>query len=258
MKTLALTVVSFIVLCGSSATEEQEIKRTEEFKSAVVSITRYFTPEEIKDPDRVGNQGTAWFFMTRKHLVTIEHVVSDPPLSTDKWTEVWLLQQHGEKKEDVRTEKCQIKLLQILPNPKGEGLALLELKEVFKWGKVLLPEREMGEKDEEVFSLGYPDGCLSYAVGSFHGTCEANEEYKEREGLPLYELSNNIDRLSFNHGASGAPVLNTKGNVVGVLSTLFTQKCVLLGQEIETGTAWGEPTHIAVSTTNLAKFKFPD
>lgn len=258
MKTFALATISFVVLCGTSTIERQKVERIAEFESAVVSITRYFKPEEITDPKRVGNQGTAWFFETRSHLITIEHVVSNPPLSKDEWTEVWIAEQKSEDPDDVRTERCEVKLLQIIPSPKGEGLALLELRNAFKWGKILQLEREPEKEGEEVFSLGYSNGNLTYASGISHGIGKEGDVPETREGIPLYELSDNINRLSFNSGASGAPVFNTKGKVIGVVSILIGQENSFLGQDFKTGTAWGKPTHMATSTKILIDFKFPD
>ena len=261
MKTYILLSLSFALLCGASALKEEEAKRTAEFQSAVVSITRRFPPEKIGEKYITSSQGTAWFFQTRSHLITIEHVVTEPDLSKDGWTEVWLGQQNPDDPDDVRSERCEVRLLQIIPSEKGEGLALLELRQAFKWGKILEPAKEPCEEGDEVFSLGYVGGYLAYASGASHGIGKPDEAENTREGIPLYELTDNIDRQSFNSGASGSPILNTKGKVVGVASILLGHEYYsvsILGKNMEIGTAWGQPTHKAAPVDKLLNFKFPD
>lgn len=261
MKKHILLSLSFVLFCALSPLPDKEKERTAEFQSAVVSITRYFKPEEVTDPKRAGGQGTAWFFQARNYLITIEHVVTEPDMPKDEWTEVWLGQQSPDDHDNVRSERCEVKLLQIIPSEKGEGLALLELRQTFKWGKILEPAKEPCKEGEEVFSLGYVGGHLSYASGVSHGIGKPDVVEKAREGIPLYELTDNIDRQSFNSGASGSPILNADGKVVGVASILLGYEhhyISILGKDMETGTAWGQPTHKAAPVDKLLNFKFPE
>jgi hypothetical protein len=72
--------------------------------------------------------------------------------------------------------------------------------------------------EERVASLAYPGDRARAAGGRFVRYGDADRF----AGTALLEMYDGNDRLVLDHGASGAPVVDCEGRVVGVVSNLFT------------------------------------
>jgi hypothetical protein len=60
------------------------------------------------------------------------------------------------------------------------------------------------------------------------------------------------------HGASGAPVVDCKGQVVAVVSNLMTRTMQILSREIRISTAWNNPNVVSVPIQLLQDFATPE
>jgi hypothetical protein len=99
----------------------------------------------------------------------------------------------------------------------SEKMAVLELRTAFTGAAALSIRTEPLIPEELVVSLAYPNSHLRFAQGRF-------VRYGAEAGFAsaaLLEMHDGNDRLVLDHGASGAPVLDCKGQVVAVVSTLI-------------------------------------
>jgi S1-C subfamily serine protease len=91
-----------------------------------------------------------------------------------------------------------------------------------KWGSA--------QAGDGIVVLGFPSNQLTISKGSVG-------EFIDVDGKPLIEL-----RADVTHGSSGSPVLDTDGNVLGVVTGAVTGPNAL-GQKIEVN--YAEPIELA-------------
>jgi hypothetical protein len=203
--------------------------------SSVVSITRYFDNEERKTSQ--GNaaiRGTAWF-LSETSIVTAQHVAEAMMLSNHNWKLVEI--GDGDKRQSVPLRISRV------AGARSEKIAVLELHAAASAARTLEPRIQPLALGEQVVSLAYPANRQRHATGHF-------VEYGERgrfTGTALFEMYDGEDRLVLDHGASGAPVLDCAGQVVAVVTNLFTQTIPFPFRQIRISTAWGQANVSAVS-----------
>jgi hypothetical protein len=201
---------------------------------STVSVTRYFDEEEKKaNPGSVGIRGTAWFLSTTS-LVTADHVAAAMALSQHDWKQVEILD--GETRQSLAVRR------QSLAGSQAEKIAVLELSAPFSAARGLELRMQPLAPEEPVVSLAYPGNRLRFAAGRFveYGN---SDRFK---GSALLEMYDGNDRLVLDHGASGAPVLDCQGQVVAIVSNLFTQTMAFPFRVLRVSTAWGQPNVLSV------------
>jgi hypothetical protein len=131
-----------------------------------------------------------------------------------------------------------------------EKIAVLELRAAFPGAQFLRIRTEPLVTNEHLMSVAYPGDRLRVADGRFveYG---ADDKFA---GTALLELYDGSDRLVLDHGASGAPVLDCKGQVVAVVSNLLTRTMQILSREIRISTAWDNPNVVSVPIQVLKDF----
>ena len=195
---------------------------------------------------------TAWFFNSNKFLVTAGHFVSDAGISTTNWTNVALMQEASNGWLVERNEVIPVRKFASVYVTVGESLAILELQRPFAGAQVLTVRNEPLTKDTPVMCLGYPDQNLCFAEGMFRGVL--SEEFNEcPPGSYSYELFNEKIRLIMSRGASGSPILDVHGHVVGVLNYMMIRD--VMG--MPTSTAWGYPNYTAIPIDGLKSSSVP-
>jgi hypothetical protein len=167
-------------------------------------------------------------------MVTAEHVASAMRLSDEVWKQVELKLGNIRQALDVRIQR--------IAGSHAEKIALLELKEAFSAAKGLQIRMEPVVPEEAVSSLAYPEERLRFVHGRFvrYGDADAFA------GTALLEMYDGNNRLVLDHGSSGAPVLDCKGQVVAVVSNIFTQTLQFPSRSIRVSTAWGTPNVVSV------------
>jgi hypothetical protein len=70
-------------------------------------------------------------------------------------------------------------------------------------------------------------------------------------GAALFEMYDGNNRLVIDHGASGAPVFDCKGQVAAVISNVITQIFQTPFGEKRISTAWGTPNVVSVPVQHL-------
>src|SRR5262245_3383523 len=209
---------------------------------STVSMTRFFDEDEKKaNPGSVGIRGTAWF-LSATSMVTAEHVAAAMALSGQDWKQVEILD------GDIRQSAAVRRLS--LAGSHAEKIAVLELRAPFSAARGLKLRMQPLAPEEPVVSLAYPSNRLRFAAGRF-------VEYGDSDrfkGAALLEMYDGNDRLVLDHGASGAPVLDCRGQVVAIVSNLFTQTMAFPFRVLRVSTAWGQANVLSVPIQALKDF----
>ncbi len=209
---------------------------------STVSMTRYFDEEEKKAyPGSLGIRGTAWF-LSATSMVTAEHVAAAMTLSAQDWKPVEILD--GENRQSAAVRRVS------LAGSHAEKIAVLELRAPFSAARGLELRMQPLAPEEPVVSLAYPGNRLRFAAGRF-------VQYGDSDrltGTALLEMYDGDDRLVLDHGASGAPVLDCRGQVVAIVSNLFTQTMAFPSRVLRVSTAWGQPNVVSVPIQALKDF----
>ena len=151
--------------------------------------------QSLQDTDRgyLQSVGTGFFVQSKDTLITAAHVI----LNEDGLIPIERLkiEQIGHQK-NTSAKITELKALSLVYD-----LAVLKVESYN--GPVLAPGELI--TGEEVYALGFPEGELNTIAGSHVQNWYTN-----------YEFINNS--VSKPHGSSGSPVLNSKGQVIGIMS----------------------------------------
>ena len=201
--------------------------------NAAVGITRMF--DETEKQDLAGVAGSGWFLAPRL-LVTVAHVAEGMRLTERAWTPVQLREGDAVEKIDVR--------LQRIVGAGREKIALIETAAPLGSARPLALRKEPLVAEEPVISRAYRSDRVRTAQGRFvaHGT------QGRFAGGALFEIYEGDDRMAFDYGASGAPVLDCAGRVVAVVANLLTQTS---GGQVRVTTAWSMPNVLTVPVAVL-------
>lgn len=170
----------------------------DQVKDTVVQVFAQIFDHDILQPYRIPNQvgacGSGFFIDDKGHILTNAHVVNQAKA-------IWI--QHpalGKRIIDVTLvgmSERDLAILEVTP----EGLAML------KQQLGTIPYLSLGDSDnirraDDVLALGYPLGQQS--LKSTTGVISGREQSMIQMSAPI------------NPGSSGGPLLNTKGEVVGI------------------------------------------
>ncbi len=235
-------LLSILVLVATSARIEASCVDPSTLVRSTVNITRDFGEEERQaEPGVLGIGGTGWFLSARL-IVTAAHVAEAMHLSAQDWKEV-------EVKEGNDKASIPPRILR-LAGSGSEKIAVLELRTSFPDASVLQDRMEPLVPEERVVSLAILSSELRFAGGRFVRYGDDDEF----AGMALLEMYDGNDRLVFDHGASGAPVLDCEGRVVAVVTTLITQTISLASHAVRVSTAWQTPNVVSIPIEVLKDF----
>jgi len=235
-------LLSVLILVAASSGGEASCVDPSTLVRSTVNITREFGETERRaEPGVLGIRGTAWFLSPRL-IVTAAHVAEAMHLSARDWKEIEIRERESKVSIPARVLR--------LAGSHAEKIAVLELQTSFPSGATLPIRTEPLVPEEFVVSLAYPKSHLRLAQGRF-----VRYGVEERfAGAALLEMHDGNDRLVLDHGASGAPVLDCKGRVVAVVSTLITQTISLPTGAVRVSTAWQTPNVVSMPADVLKDF----
>ncbi|HSW74130.1 MAG TPA: trypsin-like peptidase domain-containing protein [Candidatus Limnocylindria bacterium] len=178
----------------------------EEVRDTVVQIFSQIAKIDLlqpyKTPEQLGARGSGFFINNEGDIVTNAHVI-------DQAVAIWIqIPSFGKRLFDVTLvgmcPKRDVAIVRL--NPESLAFVRAQLGE--------LPYLTLGDSDlirraDEVLALGYPLGQES--LKSTTGVISGREDNVIQMSAPI------------NPGSSGGPLLNVKGEVVGINSSGFTE-----------------------------------
>lgn len=231
--------------------------------AAVVELT--FSYAEPNETGSSGHRGTG-VFVTPSRIATVEHVVPDSLITRgDMVTVGWSL----EIGESV-VEYLELPIVEVeyIDTGLSERIALIELQAGIL-GRTAVGIRYAPLLEREpVFGIGYRDEVLQFVNGRHFLPKTAQEAGSGETSTPplFFELAHweELDRLVFDYGSSGAPIFDCDGMVVAFVSQVITQNINLggfaevfsgLGMQQEkvmrVSTAWGTPNVIGLHASRV-------
>jgi hypothetical protein len=227
---------SFIMLCSVAHATTDCIDPSLLARSTV-SSTRYLDDQE-RDArsDVIGIQGTGWFQSTNT-VVTVEHVALAMGLSTEVWKPLTI-------QNNYENLSISVRIRQVIGGAR-EKLVLLELQSPVPSATTVIFRSSPLEADERLTAIAYPHSGLKPVSGRF--VRYATDA--PLAGAALLEMYDGDDRLTIDHGASGAPVFDCEGRVAAVISTIMTQTMSLPFGVLRVSTPWGTPNVSSVPIT---------
>lgn len=236
---------SILMLVGTFSGVEASCINPSTLVHSTVSITRHFGEEERQPaPAILGVRGTGWFLSSRL-IVTAAHVAEAMHLSARDWKEIEIRERESKVSLPARVLR--------VAGSHSEKMAVLELRTSFPGAATLPIRTEPLVPEERIVSLAYPKNDLRFAGGRFVAYGEARFA-----GAALLEMHDGNDRLVLDHGASGAPVLDCKGRVVAVVSTLITQTLRSPSGAVRVSTAWQTPNVLSIPAEVLKDFSWSE
>src|SRR5262249_28069297 len=127
--------------------------------------------------------------------------------------------------------------IQRLAGSNAEKIAVIELQSGFPGAETVRLRMEPLLPEEPVVSLAYPGGRMRVVGGRFVQYGDGGR----LAGTALLEMYDGNDRLVLDHGSSGAPILDCAGQVVAVVSNLFTMTMQFASRTIRIPPPWGSP-----------------
>jgi hypothetical protein len=241
MKKIFLALVLLILVTHARAADAE----APEHADRIVRITQYFTRAERAAAGSDGRSGTGWFCGSSKYLVTIGHMVTKPALPRREWVEIEISHCSDGTMETLKTHRVMVRLADLIDTP-GEDIAVIELQKPLFDVKPIPVSKDMPTAKSPSYCSGFTEGTLRHASGTFHRIGK-DEDSPELNDFGLFEMYEGNDRLALDHGASGAPVLNTKGEVVAVLAIVKTGEVKMINgvEPMRVSTSWGTPNQAA-------------
>jgi hypothetical protein len=229
------SLFAILILVLASARVEAGCINPIALAHSTVGITRNFDDNEKKNapPGVLGIGATGWF-LSPTLMVTVGHAAAAMLLSDQTWKRLEI--RSGEIERSIPARIRQI------AGSQAETIAVLELQTAFPGGQGFQVRMERLVPEEPVMSVAYPNNNLRVAAGRFM-------RYGDGDGFAgraLLELYDGEDRLVLDHGASGAPVFDCEGQVVAVVSNLFTTTLTFMSHATRISTAWGNPNVASV------------
>lgn len=173
----------------------------ERVKDTVVQIFSHISMTNLLQPYSAPNQGigygSGFFISDRGHVITNAHVVNEARV----WLQVPGLGKHIIDAEVIGVSPDRdLALLQV----SAEGLELIR-RELGSVPFLPLGDSDLMRRSDDVLALGYPLGQQS--LKSTTGVISGREQNMIQISAPI------------NPGSSGGPLLNTRGEVIGINSS---------------------------------------
>lgn len=243
-----ISVLAFSFACET--VRAQECVSATKVAESVVSISRYFVDELSQESMP---QGSA-IFIAQSELLSVGHLVRGLQLTHDEWSWVTIMQERLDGYYTI-TMRARIKQSFAENLPVEDGLHILELDREYP-GSVRIAWLRMTPlvDGEPTIAVGYSGGERAFAWGTYVEKAPRLAYYAYGgPDFQGFELADGLDRYAIYPGASGGPITDCSGAVVGLISRVSTREptpgiVLLLYQEagvpVMRGHAnvWGVPT----------------
>ena len=159
----------------------------------------------IKNSDGADSFGTGFFFKNRNLLVTALHTLDKNPCIETGACEIII----GLVKDPTTVHEVTVTAKIALRDPSSD-LLFLEIKDEPVLARVVPLQKSPLSEKEQITAVGFYQD--SQALTFSHGTSQIHDVKHSHN-------DETISTIIVSQGFSGAPVVNTKGQVVGVVSS---------------------------------------
>jgi len=168
--------------------------------------------------------GSGWFYQSRQVLITNEHVVSALALGEQEWTNVLLqASRPGAAHGFIQRTRARV-----LARDTRDDIALVLLETPVMGVSPL----EIGTGDvspgEPLAIAGYASGLLQFGSARAYTGRQPVARFRQPASQFAIDVQGNANRDAFSAGASGSPVFNCEGQVVGIFSNLIDDRYLSL------------------------------
>jgi S1-C subfamily serine protease len=196
--------------------------------------------------------GSGWFHQSRQILITNDHVVAKLQLSDRAWRNVQLTTAEA---YSARTY-VQTVLARVLARDTANDVALVQLDHPVM-GVRRLDIKAGGVAGGEPLAIaGYPSGLLHFGTARASSAAQPIARYRQPRSQFAIDVQGDANLEAFSAGASGSPVLDCAGAVVGIFSNYIDERYLsLFGAWGEQGKPTGRvfPNAFAIKTEILQK-----
>lgn len=210
MGSFAVFILSILILGLSACTHSIPAKTLDIEKPLIQNLTttspslqnaqKSLLRFHLKDRKNESSFGTGFFFQSQDLIVTSLHIFDDHPCLENKTCEVLV----GLVKDEKSVDERLITLERVLIDTPRD-LLFLQIKDKNRFSQVVPLQRANTSQSTHVVAAGFfqDSSSLTFTHGRFHKKNQ-NEV---------------VSTMIVGHGFSGAPVLNSSGHVVGVVSS---------------------------------------
>lgn len=263
----ALALLFLLIFSSGAHALPNECKNVDYAKlsRSVANLTVYF-PEPRGYLD-FGFSSTVWFKDT-KHIVAMLHTVQNEGLFVD-WYPIELSRAEGVGLPAENTFATKTRLVQIIDTGSPEKISILELEDPFPGAVAPTISYTPLQRGQAIVAVSYKgvrnndrnvtEMVLQHVKGS-HKLPEFSETAEPSEEPPppflFFEVMDpdEKDRYVIDHGGSGSPLFDCKGNVVAIAAIFLTNEMDFSPiKKVTVTTPWGMYNIFGVSAAHVRK-----
>jgi S1-C subfamily serine protease len=219
-RTVMFVAASFaMLLAGNQGAAAGECADPRHYANHVVRIER-----TARDPAAQHWVGSGWFHRSRQVLITNHHVASKLALTDRDWTPVLLTTGWPGSSQNL----AQVMRARLLARDSRADIALVQLDHAMMGVRRLSIRTSDVSPGEPLSIAGYAGGLLHVGLAHAYSGSQPAIRYRQSASQIAIDVQGAANIEAFSPGASGSPVLDCAGSVVGTFSNYIDERYLAL------------------------------